>query len=325
MMKRRDFITLLGGTAAAWPLAVRAQPAMVPVGILQAGPAGSLAQYSAQLRKGLSEMGFSEGRNLALEYRYAQNQLERLPELAADLIRHQVAVIVTLGSDAVVAAAKAATTATPIVFEMGGDPVEAEFVTSLARPGGNLTGVTSMNAELSAKRLGLLHDLLPQARRVATILNTSPTSELIVKVLQAAASDIGVEIELAHASTSQEIDTAFASLEQARTDALVVSAGPPFGDHIGQIATLAARHALPAIYPWREAAEIGGLMSYSTSMDRVRQVGIYVGRILKGERPADLPVILPSKFEFVINLQTARALGIDVPPTLLSIADDVIE
>jgi putative ABC transport system substrate-binding protein len=323
-MNRRDLMALIGG-AAAWPVAARAQAAMVTVGILQAGPTGSLAQYSAQLRKGLSEMGYVEGRNLALEYRYAQNQLERLPELAADLIRHQVAVIVTLGSDAVAAAAKAATSTTPIVFEIGGDPVEAEFVSSLGRPGGNVTGVTSMNAELSAKRLGLLHDLLPQARRVATILSTSPTSGLIMKVLQAAASQIGVEIELVQASTGQEIDTAFANLEQARADALVVSAGPPFGDHIAQMATLAARHGLPAIYPWREAADIGGLMSYSTSIDRVRQVGIYVGRILKGEKPADLPVMLPAKFEFVINLQTARALGIDVSPTLLSVADEVIE
>jgi putative ABC transport system substrate-binding protein len=277
------------------------------------------------LRKGLSEMGYLEGRNLTLEYRYAQNQLERLPELAADLIRRRVAVLVTLGSDAAAAAAKAATTTTPVVFEIGGDPVESGFVVALNRPGGNLTGVTSMNAELSAKRLGLLHDLLPQARRMATILSDSPSSGPIAKSLQAAASRIGVEVEFLHASTGPEIDTAFAGLVQARVDALVVSAGPPFSDHYAQIATLAARHAIPAIYPARSAADVGGLMSYATSPDRVRQVGIYVGRILKGEKPGDLPVILPTKFDFVINLQTARALGIEVPPTLLSIADEIIE
>jgi len=325
-MRRRDFITLIGG-AAAWPLTARAQQPPVPtVGILQAGPAGSLPEYSVQLRKGLSEMGYVEGRNLALEYRYAQNQLERVPDLAADLVRRRVAVIVTLGSDVVVAAAKAATATVPIVFEMGGDPVESGFVASLNRPGGNLTGVTSMNAELSAKRLGLLHDLLPQARRFATINNNdSPAAPLIVKVLQTAASRIGVQMELLHAGTSAELEAAFASVVQARVDGLVVSAGPPFSEHYAQVATLAARHGLPAIYPSRDAADVGGLMSYATSVDRVRQAGIYVGRILKGEKPADLPVVLPAKFEFIINLQTARALGIDVPPTLLSIADEVIE
>jgi ABC-type uncharacterized transport system substrate-binding protein len=324
-LRRRDFITLLGG-AVAWPIAARAQQApMATVGILQAGPPGSLADFAPPFRKGLSEMGYVEGRNLTLEYRYAQNELERVPELAADLIRRRVAVLVTLGSDAVAAAAKTATATTPVVFEIGGDPVESGLVTSLNRPGGNLTGVTSMNAELTAKRAGLLHDLLPQARRMATILSDSPSSGPIAKSLQAAASRIGVEVELLHASTGPEIDTAFAGLVQARVDALVVTAGPPFSDHYAQIATLAARHAIPAIYPARSAANVGGLMSYATSPDRVRQVGIYVGRILKGEKPGDLPVILPTKFDFVINLQTARALGIEVPPTLLSIADEIIE
>jgi putative ABC transport system substrate-binding protein len=325
-VKRREFITLLGG-AAAWPTVVCAQQAGMPtVGILQGGPNGSLPQYSAQLRKGLSEMGFVEGRNMALEYRYAQNQLERVPDLAADLIRRRMAVIVTLGSDVVAAAAQTATATIPIVFEIGGDPIESGFVASLNRPGGNMTGVTSMNAELSAKRVGLLHDLLPQASRFATINNDgSPATPLTVKVLQTAASRIGVQIELLQARNSAEIDVAFATLSQSRADALVVSAGPPFGDHLAQIATLAARHGLPAIYPSREAAEIGGLMSYSTSIDRVRQAGIYVGRILKGEKAADLPVVLPAKFEFVINLQTAHALGLTVPPSLLAIADEVIE
>jgi putative ABC transport system substrate-binding protein len=325
-MRRRQFLTLLGGAAAAWPLAARAQqPATATVGILQAGVPGSLSQFAAPMRKGLSEMGYVEGRNLALEYRYAQNQLERVPELAADLIRRRVAVLVTLGSDAVAAAAKAVTTTTPVVFEIGGDPAESGLVTSLNRPGGNLTGITSLNNDLTAKRAGLLHDLLPHARRMATILIDDPSSRPIAKVLQAAASPIGVEIVVLYASTSPEIDTAFARLIQARVDALVVSPGPPFNDHYPQIATLAARHALPAIYASRAAVEAGGLMSYAPTIDRLRQVGIYVGRILKGEKPADLPVILPTKFEFVINLQTARALGIEVPPTLLALADDVIE
>ena len=323
-MNRRDLITLIGG-AATWPLAARAQQAMPMIGVLQAGPPGSLPQFAAPLRKGLSEMGYVEGRNLTLEYRYAQNHLEWLPELAADLVRRRLSVIVTLGSDAVAAVAKAATTTIPIVFEIGGDPVDSGFVVALNRPSGNLTGVTSMNAELSAKRLGLLHDLLPEARRVATIVNESPATAFIIKSLQAGASRIGMEVQILHASNGQEIDVAFASLVEARAEALVVSAGPPFSDHAAQIATLAARNAVPAIYPTRDNAEIGGLMSYSTSMDRVRQVGIYVGRILKGEKPAGLPVILPTKFEFVINLQAARALGLMVPPTMLAQADEVIE
>jgi putative ABC transport system substrate-binding protein len=326
-MNRRELIATIGG-AAAWPLAARAQqPTTARVGVLQAGPAGSLPQFAAPFRKGLSEMGYTEGRNLTLEYRYAQNQLERLPELAADLIRRHVEVIVTLGSDAVAAAAKAATTTTPIVFEIGGDPVESKLVTSINHPAGNITGVTSMNPELSAKRLGLLHDLLPQAHRIANIISNGPNAPLIVRALQTAASRIGVEMEFFDANTSLEIDAAFTRLTQAKADALLVNAGPPFsfGDHLSQLVTLATRHALPAIYPVPEATEIGGLMSYATTIDRVRQVGIYVGRILKGEKAADLPVVLPTKFQFIINLQAARALGITVPPTLLALADEVIE
>jgi putative ABC transport system substrate-binding protein len=326
-MRRREFITLLSGVAAAWPLAARAQqPAMPVIGILQAGATGSLPQFVTPLRKGLSEMGFVEGRNVALEYRYAQNQLERLPELAADLVRHRVAVITTLGSDVAAAAAKGATGTIPIVFEIGADPVEAGLVASLNRPGGNLTGVTSMNEELSAKRLGLLHQMVPQARRIGAIVNKiAPTSPQEVKVLQDAASRLGVHIEFFHASTSPEIDAAFASLEKAGAEALVVTAGPPFGDYRAQIVTLATRQALPAIYTSSASTEIGGLMSYSPSIDRVRQVGIYAGRILKGDKPADLPVMQPAKFELVINLQTARAIGLAVSPDLLSIADEVIE
>jgi putative ABC transport system substrate-binding protein len=271
-------------------------------------------------------MGYVEGRNLAIEYRSAQNQLDRLPELAADLVRHRVAVIATLTSDAAAFAAKSATTTIPIVIEIGGDPVQSGFVASLNRPGGNVTGITSMNAELSAKRLGLLHDLLPQAQHIAVLVNrNSPATELFIKVVQAAASHIGVQIEFFHASTVPEIDTAFASLVQNRSDAFVGGAGPPFNERFVHIVSLATRHALPAIYPGRDFAVAGGLMSYSTSIDRFRQAGIYVGRILKGEKPADLPVMQPTKFELVINLQTATLLGITVPPTLLAQADEVIE
>jgi putative tryptophan/tyrosine transport system substrate-binding protein len=277
-------------------------------------------------RKGLSEMGYVEGRNLTIEYRYAQNRSERLPELAADLVRHRVAVIATPGSDAVTFAAKDATTIIPIVFEIGGDPVAYGLAASLSRPGGNLTGVTSMNAELSAKRLGLLHDLLPRARRFAAFVNrNSPATEITTKALQAAAAALRVEIEFFHASTIPEIDSAFASLMQKGAEALLVSGGPPFNDRWVQITTLSARHVLPAIYVARDGPAAGGLMSYATSPDRFRQVGIYVGRVLKGEKPGDLPVMLPTKFEFVINLQTAKLLGIEIPPTLLAQADEVIE
>jgi putative tryptophan/tyrosine transport system substrate-binding protein len=257
--------------------------------------------------------------------RYAQNQPGRLPDLAADLVQRRGAIIATPGSDDATFAAKAATRSIPIVFEIGGDPIQEGLVTSLNRPGGNITGVSSIYAELVPKRLGLLHDLLPQARHIAAMVNRTATSELMIKALEAAASRIGVEIEFFRASTSLEIDTAFAKIVQKRADALLAGPGPPFSERRPQIVTLAARYAVPAIYPAREAAEIGGLMSYSVSNDRFRQVGIYAGRILKGEKPADLPVMLPTKFEFVINLQTAKLLGLTVPPTLLALADEVIE
>jgi putative tryptophan/tyrosine transport system substrate-binding protein len=327
-MQRRSFLTLIGGAAAAWPLAAGAQQAAMPViGYLQAGSAELDARFVTPFRKGLSEMGYVEGRNLAIEYRYAQNQLERLPELATDLARRRVALIATLGSDAAAQAVKAATATIPIVFEIGGDPVQSRLVASLNRPGGNITGITSMNAELSAKRLGLLHDLLPQAQRFGGFINRgSVTSELIAESLRAAASRIGVQIELFTVSNSSEIDTAFASLVQKRIDAFLGGAGPPFGDRRVQFVSLAARHALPAIYTARDDAAAGGLMSYaSIPADRFRQVGLYTGRILKGEKPADLPVMQPAKFEFVINLQTAKLLGLVVPPGLLAIADEVIE
>jgi putative tryptophan/tyrosine transport system substrate-binding protein len=325
MMRRREVIALLAG-AAGWPVAARAQQSTMPVvGFLGLGSPSGFAPEVAGFRQGLNEIGYVEGRNVAIEYRYAQNHIEQLPELAADLVRRQVAVIATPGSDAATAAAKAATATIPIVFEIGGDPVQSGFVAGLNRPGGNLTGVTSMNAELSAKRLEFLHDLLPHAQHIAALVNRSPSSELTTNTMRAAASRIGVKIEFFYASTSSEIDVAFASLMQNRVDALVSGAGPPFTERRVQVVTLAVRHLLPAIYPAHEDAQAGGLMSYSTSNDRFRQVGIYAGRILKGEKPVDLPVMQPTKFEFVINLQTAKTLGLAVPPTLLAQADEVIE
>jgi putative ABC transport system substrate-binding protein len=326
-MRRREFIAGLGG-AVAWPMAARAQQAAVMpvIGYLQVTSPEANPQYLALFRKGLSEMGFVEGRNVGIEFRYARNQGDRLPELAADLIRRGVALIATPAGDAATFAAKAATSSIPIVFEIGGDPVQSGLVTSLNRPGANITGVTSMNAELQAKRLGLLHELLPQAKRIAALVNrSSPPTEAVIKALQDAAARIGVQVVFFYASNATEIDAAFASLVEQRVEALIGSPGPPFSERRVQVVSLATRHALPAVFSAREDAAAGGLMSYSTSLDRFRQVGLYAGRILKGEKPADLPVMLPSKFEFVINLQTAKLVGIGVPPTLLALADEVIE
>jgi putative tryptophan/tyrosine transport system substrate-binding protein len=325
-IRRRGFIRLLGG-AAVWPIAARAQRPPVPmVGYLFEGPPA--AALVAPFRKGLSEMGFVEGRNVTIEYRYGEDLPDRLPALATELIRHGAAVIFASGGTSAVTAAKAATATIPIVFGNGDDPVQAGLVASFNRPGGNVTGVTFLIRELTAKRLGLLQMLLPAASRFALLID--PRDQRIVPSLtadaQAAAATIGRQIEVFTASTNDEIDVAFASLVQKRADALLVGSGPLFFARRAQIATLAVRHALPAIYFAREFVELGGLMSYGASIaDTVRQGGIYVGRILKGEKPADLPVIQPTRFEFVINLTTARAVGIDVPPTLLALADEVIE
>ena len=297
------------------------------IGYLYAGSPEAGAQALESFRGGLRELGYVEGRNLAIEYRFARNRLDRLPELMADLVGRRVAVVATLGSDAAAHAAKAGTASIPVVFEMGGDPVQSGLVASLNRPGGNLSGITSMNAELSAKRLGLLHEIVPQARRVAALVNLgSPTAEPITRALQVAASRIGVEVEFFSAGSIGELDQAFASLIEKRAGACLVGAGPPFSESGAELVSLAEHHVLPTIYPGRVFTAAGGLMSYATNAnDGFRQAGLYTGRILKGEKPAELPVMQPTKFEFIINLKTAKALGLTIPAGLLAIVDEVIE
>jgi putative ABC transport system substrate-binding protein len=327
-MRRREFITLLGGAATAWPLAARAQqPAMPVIGYLGLGSPEANVYLLASFRRALSEAGYVEGRNVAIEFRWAHNEVDRLPELAANLVRRRVAVIATPSSVSAPLAAKAATSTIPIVFSNGADPVQAGLVASLNRPGGNVTGVTNMSLELGPKRLGLLHELLPGAERFAALVNPNAlTAERQIKDAQAAASSIGRRIEVLTASTNRDIDTAFASLVQIRADALTVGTDQFLTSRRVQLATLAARYAIPAIFPTREYAEAGGLMSYGGSRtDRDRVAGLYIGRILRGENPANLPVIQPTKFEFIINLQTARTLGLTVPARLLAQADEVIE
>jgi putative ABC transport system substrate-binding protein len=326
-MRRRDFITLLG-SAAAWPLAARAQRAALPaIGYLYLGSPEHTARQVAAFRLGLSETGCVEGHNVAIEYRWAEGHLDRLPALAADLVRRHVGVIVTPFSLAATRAAKAATTTIPVVFTTGVDPVRSGLVTSLARPGGNVTGLTALNSELGPKQLGLLHELIPAAARIAVLVpSNAPDYDYIIADLQAAASSLGQRIEVLDAGTVGDIDAAFVSLVQKRADALVVTPSILFFNRRSQLVTLAARHAVPAIYWTRDFTEASGLMSYGSDVtDQLRQTGIYTGRILKGEKPADLPVLRGTKFEFVINLQTAKALGLKIPDTLLALADEVIE
>ena len=327
-MRRREFITLLG-SAAVWPLAARAQQAAMPaIGVLSAEWRDLFADRLRAFHEGLSETGYVEGRNLAIEYRWAEGRNDQLPALAAELVRRQVTVIVTAGSTPAALAARAATTTIPIVFYLGADPVEVGLVTSLSRPGGNLTGVVTLNVEVGAKRLELLHELIPTATVVALLLNpTNPTlAQTLSRDLQAAARTLGLQLHVLHASNEREIDTAFATLVQLRAGALVIGADALFNSRSEQLAALTIRHAVPAIYQFREFVSAGGLMSYGTTVvDTYRPVGVYTGRILKGEKPAELPVQQATRLELIINLKTAKALGITVPLPLLGRADEVIE
>ncbi len=326
-LRRREFITLLGGAAAAWPLVARAQQQAMPViGFLDGASADGRTVPIAAFRQGLNEAGYVEAQNVAIEFRFAENQYDRLPALAADLVRLQVTVMAALGTPAV-RAAKAATSMIPIVFVIGDDPIKIGFVASLSRPGGNLTGVTTLASEVGPKRLELLRELLPTATIIAVLVNpTNPNAEAQLRDLQAAAPALGVQLYPLHASTEGELDTAFASLLPGRAGALIIGTDSFMIIQIKQLAALAARHAVPTIFQFREFAAAGGLMSYGGSVtDANHLAGIYTGRVLKGEKPADLPVQQSTKVELIINLKTARALSLEVPPTLLARADEVIE
>ena len=326
-MKRREFITLAGGAVAAYPLAARAQQAMPVIGFLHGASAQPFAHIVAGLRQGLKESGFTEGRNIAIEFRWAEGQYDRLPAMAADLVGRRVALIVTGGGEPPAAAAKAATGSIPIVFNIGSDPVKFGLVASLSRPGGNMTGVNILTEELAAKRLGLLHDLVPANLIMAHLVNPNYSqTESTIREVEAAARARGRQVLLLKATNESEIDEAFATIVRMRAGALISAADPYFNGRREQIVALAARHALPAAYEQREYAVAGGLMSYGTNIsDAYRQMGMYAGRILKGEKPADLPVVQSAKFELVVNLKTAKALGLTLPSGLLSITDEVIE
>jgi ABC-type uncharacterized transport system substrate-binding protein len=328
-IRRRDFVILLGGgAAAAWPLAARGQqPAMPVIGFLSSRSPDESAPDVARFRQGLAQVGYVENQNLAIEYRWAENRYERLPALAADLVGRQVAVIAALGGPVTALAVKAATKTVPFVFITGVDPVKLGLVASFARPGGNATGLNIFITAVEAKRLGLLRELVPTAARIAVIVNpNSPEVDSQLSDVQTAAGAIGWELRILRVGTEGEFDTAFATLAQAAVQALLVAADPFFNSQRERIVALAARHKIPAIYEARGYAVAGGLMSYGPNIpDMYRQVGQYTGQILKGAKPADLPVIQPTALELVINLKTAKALGLEVPPTLLARADEVIE
>jgi putative ABC transport system substrate-binding protein len=324
-MGRREFVALLGGAAAAWPIMAHAQPPPLPVvGFVNAG--FSDPPLAAAFRKGLNEAGYFEGQNVTVEYHWLEGAFDRLPALMADLVRRRLAVIATPAGDFASLAAKAATTTTPIVFGVSDDPVKLGLVASLARPGGNLTGINFFATEYNAKRLALLHELVPKAARIAVLVNPTnvPATESTLRALPEAARAMGLQIQVLNASTRSEIETAFATLVRDRSDAIYVAGDVFFTSRRVQFATLAASYRIPASYPSREAVEAGGLMGYATDrVDMYRQVGAYTAQILKGAKPAELPVVQSTKFEFVINLQTARALGLEIPPTLLARAEVV--
>jgi putative ABC transport system substrate-binding protein len=328
MMTRREFITLLGG-AVAWPLAARAQqPAMPIVGLVGPRSPEESTRLGAAFRKALNETGYIEAQNVMVEYHWLEGKYDRLPALMADLVRRRVAVIATPAFTAAAPVVKAATTTIPIVFGVAEDPVKLGLVASFARPGGNATGINFLASEVAAKRLGLLHDLVPKAVRIAVLINpaNAPTAETTLRETSEAAHGLGLQIQILNASTSREIEAAFATLVRERPDALFIAPDGFFTSRRVQFATLAAHHRVPAAYFSREFVEVGGLMSYGSDISDVyRQVGVYTGQILKGAKPADLPVVQSTKFEFVINMQTAKALGLEVPPQLLASADEVIE
>jgi putative ABC transport system substrate-binding protein len=323
-MRRRDFITLLGG-ATAWPLAVRAQPSMPIVGFLDIQSAKGFEPYVGAFRQGLGETGFVEGQNVAIEYRWADGEAERLPALAADLVHRQVAVIFA-GIGSAAQAAKAATATIPIVFQVGGDPVQLGLVDSISRPGGNVTGFSNITPGLIGKRLGLLHDLVPKAKRVAALIVSGLNSAANRRDLADAERALGLEMILLEVSNDDEIEAAFSSLGPQQAGALLLTDAGLFNNRREKLVGLAARYKIPAMYTFPEFAMTGGLMSYASSLaDAYRQCGIYTGRILKGKKPADLPVLQPTKFSLIINLKTAKTLGLAVPPSLRALADEVIE
>jgi putative ABC transport system substrate-binding protein len=327
-MRRRDFITLLGGAAAAWPVTARAQqPRMPVIGYLHSSSAGPNAEALEAFRRGLAESGYVEGRDLKIEYRWAEGQYGLLPALATDLVRRQVNVIAACGTSAPGLAAKAATSTIPVVFQTGGDPVEDGLVVSMNRPGGNITGVSRLSVALEPKRLELLHELAPRATVIALLVNpANQRSEFMIQQMEGPARTLGLSLHVLKAQTEGELEGVFASLEQLRAGALLVAQEPAFNPWRAQIVTLASRYAIPAMYAGREYAAAGGLATYDAGISgQFRQVGIYVGRILKGEKPADLPIVQPTKFDLVLNLKTAKALGLTIPLTLQYAADEVIE